>query len=158
MSALMEQHEAWKAARARLLTPQEQPRKPRQVVRPYRPRPLAEIIGAKKPKPEPPAPKWRFVDGCGWISPEGEMVKKTFTAADQIIEEVIKETGVSMIQITGSRRDRPFVAARRKAMWRMSQETGMSLAEIGKKFGDRDHTTVRWAIQTYQALVDAGLE
>lgn len=67
----------------------------------------------------------------------------------RILAEVAIEHGIPPALILGKQRQRLIMAARHHAMYRMSQETDMSLAEIGRNMG-RDHTTVISGIKAHQ--------
>lgn len=73
-----------------------------------------------------------------------------------IIEEVAQKHGVLMSDMRSVRRGRPLVAARHEAMWRMRNETSMSLPEIGRRLGGRDHTTVLHGIRKHEARIANG--
>ena len=49
---------------------------------------------------------------------------------------------ISPKELISKRRDREICEPRQMAMMLMSENTNLSLKEIGKMFGDRDHTTV----------------
>lgn len=66
----------------------------------------------------------------------------------RILAEVAIEHGIPPALILGKQRQRLIMAARHHAMYRMSQETDMSLAEIGRHMG-RDHTTVISGIKAH---------
>ena len=68
-----------------------------------------------------------------------------------IIREVCAKHGVTKAELLSIRRARNIVAARHEAMWRMSKETSMSLPAIGRRMGDRDHTTVLHGIRRHEA-------
>lgn len=59
-----------------------------------------------------------------------------------IVCEVCAKHGVSVLDVMGSYRDRRIVHARQEAMYRLRHETTMSYPEIGRRLGDKDHTTV----------------
>lgn len=54
--------------------------------------------------------------------------------------------GFEVDEITGASRKRPLVIARQIAMYVMRTTTSLSLIEIGKAFGKRDHSTVIYAV------------
>lgn len=54
--------------------------------------------------------------------------------------------GFDVEEITGASRKRPLVIARQIAMYVMRTTTSLSLIEIGKTFGKRDHSTVIYAV------------
>lgn len=68
-----------------------------------------------------------------------ELPRKTLR---QIIREVCVKHGVSELDLQSYRRDAPVVRARHEAFFRARYETKFSLAEIGRRIGNRDHTTV----------------
>ena len=49
--------------------------------------------------------------------------------------------GVTVASMRGRRRDRPAVVPRQVAMW-LAHRDGFSTVQIGRSFGNRDHTTV----------------
>lgn len=68
-----------------------------------------------------------------------------------IINEVCAKHQVTKLELMSLRRAVPIVLARHEAMWRMSNETSMSLPAIGRRMGGRDHTTVLYAIRAHEA-------
>lgn len=69
-----------------------------------------------------------------------------------IVREVCEKTGVSMIDIRSHRRSpKSLIAARREAMFRLRNETLLSLPQIGKLMGGFDHTTVLHSIGKHKA-------
>ena len=79
--------------------------------------------------------------------------------AEQIIDHVASHFHISRKEMTGSRRTRSIVFPRQIAMYLTRELTSRSLPEIGRCFGNRDHTTVLHACNRIrQALVtDPGL-
>ncbi len=63
-------------------------------------------------------------------------------ASKQIIEAVCRATGVARYDLHGECRVSPVVTARHIAFWLMRTHTSLSLPQIGRTLGDRDHTTV----------------
>ncbi len=57
-------------------------------------------------------------------------------------------------EMTSDRRSRPIVEARHIAMWLAVEMTDTSLVQIGRAFGNRDHTTVMHALEKAQALLN----
>lgn len=66
--------------------------------------------------------------------------------AGAIIAAVAAETGIALDAIKGEQRVARIAGARQLAMWRVADETELSLSEIGRLF-HRDHTTVLHAIR-----------
>lgn len=73
----------------------------------------------------------------------------------QIMREIIRQTcikyNVSPKEMIGNRRSRYIAWPRQEAYYRCSKETCASLPEIGRVFGDRDHTTIAHGIKRHTA-------
>ena len=72
---------------------------------------------------------------------------------ERVIDEVARTYQVSPDDIRSNRRDAPISKARQIAMYVIREITAMPYATIGREFGDRDHTTVVYAIQKIDKLV-----
>lgn len=72
-------------------------------------------------------------------------------AVARIKHECAVKHGVTVDEIDGIRRAAHIVAARQEAMWRAKNETKLSYPEIGRRFGDKDHTTVIWGVRQHEA-------
>ncbi len=87
-----------------------------------------------------------------------EVLRDQLRASDRriTIEEIQKATvehyGIRMADMTSSRRSRAIARPRQVAMFLAKQLTTRSLPEIGKKFGNRDHTTVMHAVRQIETL------
>jgi hypothetical protein len=68
-----------------------------------------------------------------------------------IRSEILKKHSITFEQLVGRQRAKKFVLARRELWWRASKETKLSLPQMGRLTGDRDHTTVRDGIQSEEA-------
>lgn len=68
-----------------------------------------------------------------------------------IVEQVCAKHGVTPAELTGARRAVHISAARQEAVYRMSRETNLSLPQIGKRMGGRDHTTIIHSIRRHEA-------
>lgn len=66
-----------------------------------------------------------------------------------IVREVCEKYGISKLDLISARRAVPYTHARHEAMYRMRHETPLSLPQIGKKLGGRDHTTVWSGINSH---------
>jgi chromosomal replication initiation ATPase DnaA len=67
----------------------------------------------------------------------------------QVIQQVAEKHNLTVDQVISPDRHRHIVIARHEAMWRLRQETKMSLPQIARALGRTDHTTVRWAINRH---------
>jgi chromosomal replication initiation ATPase DnaA len=65
----------------------------------------------------------------------------------QIAEAVSVETGISLAEMRGPSTSRHIYAARAEAMRRIHATGHYTLKQIGMFFGDRDHATVKHALQ-----------
>lgn len=70
---------------------------------------------------------------------------------EKIIEEVGRTHSVSPADIRGKTRKQNIAEARKMAMYIVRQVCELSMEEIGKEFGDRDHSTVVYTISSVEA-------
>lgn len=75
-----------------------------------------------------------------------------------IQDEVCKVFGIRRNDMLSRCRTARIVEPRQIAMALCKYVTGHSLPEIGRKFGDRDHTTALHAYRKYEALLDKASE
>lgn len=61
-------------------------------------------------------------------------------------------------QMTSDRRSRAIARPRQVAMYLASELTSKSLPELGRRFGNRDHTTVMYAIRAVEERVQEDIE
>lgn len=67
-----------------------------------------------------------------------------------------QEMCLPYLAIVGPTRIRHIVVARQRLMWDVKHRFNLSLNEIGRLFGGKDHSTVLHAVRRVQALIDAG--
>lgn len=77
--------------------------------------------------------------------------EKPPVTAERIIDLTADMFGFDIDQITGGSRRRPLVDARQVAMYVTRNMTDLSFPDIGKAFGNRDHTTVMHAVRKIEA-------
>ena len=75
------------------------------------------------------------------------------TSVDSILDGVARFFNVRVSDIKGPRRTKQVVMPRQIAMYLARRHTGLSLPEIGKRFGGRDHTTVIHAVRKVKRQV-----
>lgn len=97
-------------------------------VKPVIDMPKAEIIDYGDGISMPSIPKWRG-----------------------IALEVCKKHGIKFTDLCSDRRDRKAVSARHEAAYRMRNETTLSLPQIGKRLGGKDHTSILYGINRHEA-------
>lgn len=68
----------------------------------------------------------------------------------KICMEVARKHRLRPDELRGPRREKEIVVARHEAMWRCRGETGASTAQMGRFFGNRDHSTVVNAIKRHE--------
>ena len=78
--------------------------------------------------------------------------------AAQIKAAVAEYFSVNIKDLDSQRRPQAIVVPRQMAMKLLHDLTQMSLASIGEAFGGRDHSTVLYACQKVQRLIDEGNE
>ena len=84
------------------------------------------------------------------LMPDG--LEPDITAA-QIIAQTAAYFGVTIDELTGPSRGRHLVTGRQIAMYLCRELTNMSLPQIGREFGGRDHTTVMYADRKIKDLL-----
>lgn len=99
-------------------------------------------------KPEPVAFDWTKV----WPYRDLQPVRLNWK---QIAKEVCAQHRVSLQNVLSPRRDAPVCAARHEIFWRLKKETALSLPEIGRLMGKKDHTTVLHGIKRHEARLKA---
>jgi hypothetical protein len=70
-----------------------------------------------------------------------------------VIRLVCKHYNISRADILSSRRSQGIVRPRQVAFYLCKELTGRSLPEIGRKFGDKDHTTVLHGVRKIEQLI-----
>lgn len=71
--------------------------------------------------------------------------------AAEIIVAVASDYGLGKGDLVGRSRRFPVVRARQEAMWRLRTLRGLSLAQIGRMLGGRDHTTILHGVRRHEA-------
>jgi hypothetical protein len=80
------------------------------------------------------------------------------TPARDIVEDVLQYfPGITLADLKGQRKARCYTMPRQIAMYQLSvRRKDMSLPMIGRFFGNRDHTTALHAIRKIKGLVESG--
>lgn len=74
--------------------------------------------------------------------------------AREIIDVICSHFDLDKDKVFGQSRKRELVLARQLSMTFIREKTTLSLKEIGAMFDNRDHSTVIYAMQTIQDLID----
>ena len=85
-----------------------------------------------------------------YVNPEPEHM-----TPERILTAVAESFGAKSDALIGQRRTRAVVLPRQVAMYLTRQLTELSLVEIGRLFGNRDHTTVLYACEKVTGLIAA---
>jgi chromosomal replication initiator protein len=72
---------------------------------------------------------------------------------EEIQRKVAEHYNIRLTDMSSARRARAVARPRQVAMWLAKQLTQRSLPEIGRKFGNRDHTTVMHAVSRIAELM-----
>lgn len=67
------------------------------------------------------------------------------TRIRDVIDVVCAYFSISIIDLCGPSRKRPFVIPRHAAMYLARELTGKSFPQIARSFSDKDHTVILWA-------------
>jgi chromosomal replication initiator protein len=73
---------------------------------------------------------------------------------EEIQRRVSEHWNIRLTDMSSARRARAVARPRQVAMFLAKQLTSRSLPEIGRKFGNRDHTTVMHAVQRVTELME----
>jgi chromosomal replication initiator protein len=88
-----------------------------------------------------------------YVNPEPEQL-----TPERILAAVAEKFGVKSEALCGGRRTRTVVLPRQVAMFLARQLTELSLVEIGRLFGGRDHTTVIYSCEKVATLIAADMQ
>lgn len=88
------------------------------------------------------------------VAPFSQTTGKPNTSADIITNLVSNRLDIPISDMRSNTRKRPVVEARQISMYLIRKHTDETLINIGKMFGDRDHSTVIYACQTVQDLIE----
>ncbi|UCG39622.1 MAG: chromosomal replication initiator protein DnaA, partial [bacterium] len=80
-----------------------------------------------------------------------EQRKKAITIED-IQRKISSHFNIKVSDLKSKKKNKVFIAPRHTAMFLARQLTGLSLPEIGRQFGGRDHSTVLHAVQKVENL------
>jgi len=73
---------------------------------------------------------------------------------EEIQKRVAEHWNIRLADMSSARRARAVARPRQVAMYLAKQLTSRSLPEIGRKFGNRDHTTVMHAVKVVAELIE----
>jgi len=88
--------------------------------------------------------------------PEAVFIPRRRPSVEQVIAATAKHFNMSPEQLIANRRNRGLADARHIAMYVSHTETLRSYPDIGRRMGDRDHTTIIHGVRKIQALILEG--
>jgi len=83
--------------------------------------------------------------------------KHTQINADYIIKEVANHFNISEDEIKGKKRDKEIMIPRQIAIYICRHLTNLSLPQLGREFGGRDHSTIKNSYDRIQAIMEKDL-
>lgn len=81
--------------------------------------------------------------------------QKEHVTVAAILVEVAAKYGVTVLDIKSARRTRKLIIPRHEVCWRARHETLLSLPQIGRQLGGRDHTTILSGIRAHARRIGA---
>lgn len=127
------------------------------------PRPqTAVVLDFPKPKPEPSdtVAAWVEMQRQMWSDPAvpAPIADLGTIPIAKIQETVCRHYGVTRVDMLSARRTWDIVRPRQVAMYLARVLTTRSMPEIGRRFGDRDHTTALHAFRKIERLILTDME
>lgn len=92
------------------------------------------------------------------LAESGAGSRRQQATASDVIDAVCEHFDVAEKDIQGRRRTKAIVLPRQIAMYLMREETQLSLEEIGRAVGGRDHTTVLHGIKKIEAVLEEDVQ
>lgn len=108
------------------------------------PKPKPVVIEFRAPVPRKPD-VFNPEDERSWMIEIEGMIPSDdtkFPKIEDIVRAVCAHTGIAKHELTSARRNGPVAAARHLAYYLCRRLTEKSLPEIGRRIGNRDHTTI----------------
>src|SRR5690606_6984630 len=87
------------------------------------------------------------------VEPEPEPEKPVVvrTEFQRVLDRLMPVFGITYTELKSHRRNREVVFARQAICYWLCRRTEMSLPQIGRMLGGRDHSTILWAKKAYPA-------
>jgi hypothetical protein len=107
------------------------------------------LIPPRVENPDEPAPweHWIKQQDGAWFSVVDDFLPRQEPSIALIQRACCKHFALQRKDFLSPRRGAELVYARQIGMFICKRETSKSLPEIGRRFGDRDHTTVLYAVR-----------
>lgn len=88
-----------------------------------------------------------------WSPPSARLHFVPRETMRDIIERVAHKRGVDIQALIGPSRRKPLVLFRHEAMWEVWRRDRWTLKQIGRAFGNRDHTSILHAVEAHERRV-----
>lgn len=76
----------------------------------------------------------------------------------QILQEVAEDHGLTVSDLKGRNKKAAYAWPRQLAMLRIYDETSLSMPQIGRLMGNRDHTTILYGMRAAERRIRQGLQ
>jgi len=86
------------------------------------------------------------------------VIEQKRATPEQVIERVGKYYNIPIDKITGDGRDKPVALARQVSIYLIREITGLTYDDIGKSFGNKDHTTIIHARKKIEREIETNPE
>lgn len=123
----------------------------------------AHVFEPHPPEPQPPTPAPVLPadaksDGAATFSALAEQLSGVpgRITVRRVLGVVADHFGTTLGDLISHRRPQPLTRRRQVAMYVAHKTTGRSLVFIGRRIGDRDHTTVLHGVRVVKGLLDGG--
>ena len=114
----------------------------------------AGAIPSVPPPPPPPPPPPLSISMREQFREAHELLKVAGVAGvprwKLILREVCTLHSITLDQLTSHNRSKKFIDARMLAYYRLNKELGLSLPQIGRCIGNRNHATVFYGVKRYE--------
>jgi len=132
----LRQHRDWLSARERLWTGQRAPNARQRMT----------ALISRVQRITPPKPVFRFVIDAEIFDVKDLGMPDWRRIADEVLAS---REGITFMDLISPRRNKEIVAARHEVFYRCRVETALSLPQIGRRMGGKDHTTVLHGIRAH---------
>lgn len=113
-------------------------------------KPIVSGLPPLPPEPVMTAEEWF---ASAWNMLDGPMIRRSIR---EIQEMVCEHFGVPYLYMESSRRNHAHYLPRATAIYLCKRFTGQSHPAIGRKFGNRDHTTILSCVSSVQKMIALG--
>jgi hypothetical protein len=114
---------------------------------------VEEIVPDPEPTHSERGPRSAFQKWIDSFEPIPNVNK--YPTVHDIKKCVSEQFDVPVLDLESARKTKKIVLARQVAMYLLKELTPRSFPDIGRKFGNRDHSTVIWAVRRIEEMMGA---